>query len=83
MAFLPHALACSATFIAAIFSCSQGWTADPATYKHGVIIDLEGEIGPGLEQYVFRKLDAAKEASGYLWSWRLIVPAADSSSRWK
>ena len=65
-AFVARALACSATFIAAVVSCSLGWTAEPAVYKHGVIIDLAGEIGPGLEQYVFRKLDAAKEAGADL-----------------
>jgi membrane-bound serine protease (ClpP class) len=42
------------------------WAKDDATYKHGVIIDFNGEIGPGLEQYVLRKLEAAKEAGADL-----------------
>ena len=30
-------------------------------YHHGVIIRFDGEIGPGLEAYFYRKLEAAKE----------------------
>ena len=32
-----------------------------STYHHGVIIRFDGEIGPGLETYLYRKLDAAKQ----------------------
>jgi membrane-bound serine protease (ClpP class) len=39
---------------------------EPATYKHGVVIEFQGVIGPGLEQFFFRKLDAAKEAGADL-----------------
>ncbi len=63
---VARALPCSAAIAVAIFTCTKGRTAEPATYKHGVVIDLGGEIGPGLEQYVFRKLDAAKEAGADL-----------------
>ena len=63
---VAQAFTCSAAVAAAILCCNTGWTDEPATYKHGVIIDLAGEIGPGLEQYVFRKLDAAKEAGADL-----------------
>jgi membrane-bound serine protease (ClpP class) len=51
---------------AALVTCAIGNANEPATYKHGVIIPFEGEIGPGLEQYVFRKLEAAKEAGADL-----------------
>ncbi len=53
--------------VAAVLLASTAVAAtQPATYKHGVIIDLNGEIGPGLEQYVFRKLDSAQEAGADL-----------------
>jgi membrane-bound serine protease (ClpP class) len=57
---------------ACLASVALAWTGpaatadEVATYKHGVIIDLTGEIGPGLEQYIFRKLNAAKEAGADL-----------------
>jgi membrane-bound serine protease (ClpP class) len=54
-------LAYFAAIAAIVVFAPAGLAKEPVTYKHGVIIDLVGEIGPGLEQYVFRKLDAAKE----------------------
>ena len=51
--------------VAAVLLASTAVAAtQPATYKHGVIIDLNGEIGPGLEQYVFRKLDCGPGGRG-------------------
>ena len=39
----------------------RGIAKEPAKYHHAVIIHFEGEIRPGLESYLFRKLDAAKQ----------------------
>jgi membrane-bound serine protease (ClpP class) len=45
-----------------LLAAPQGFAAEPArTYHHGVIIRFRGEIGPGLERYLYRKLDAAKQ----------------------
>jgi membrane-bound serine protease (ClpP class) len=59
-------LACSSAVAIAVFTCTVGLANEPVTYKNGVVIDLAGVIDPGLEQYVFRKLDAAKEAGADL-----------------
>lgn len=58
-------LAVVAVFAAFLLGATASADEGP-TYKHGVIIDFDGEIGPGLEQYLFRKLDAAKEAGADL-----------------
>ena len=63
---LERSLVCFAAIAAIVFSATAALAEEPAKYKHGVIIDLDGEIGPGLEAYVFRKLDAAKEAGADL-----------------
>ena len=34
---------------------------EPAKYNRGVVIRFEGDILPGLQSYLYRKLDAAKE----------------------
>jgi membrane-bound serine protease (ClpP class) len=34
---------------------------EPAKYNRGVIIRFEGEIDPGLQAYLYRKLDAARQ----------------------
>ncbi len=34
---------------------------EPPQCHHGVIIRFDGEIGPGLESYLFRKLDTARQ----------------------
>ena len=39
----------------------EGFAKEPVRCHRGVIIRFEGEIGPGLERYLYRKLDAAKE----------------------
>ena len=44
-----------------LLAAGVGPAAEPVTYHHGVIIRFEGEILPGLQAYLYRKLDAAKE----------------------
>lgn len=39
----------------------EGSATEPARYHHGVIIRFEGEILPGLQTYLYRKLDAARQ----------------------
>lgn len=64
---LSHLWFLSLVVFGAVLSTAAAVAAkEPAVYKHGVIIPFEGEIGPGLERYVFRKLDAAKEAGADL-----------------
>ena len=45
---------------------SQAFAKEPAHYRHGVLIRFQGEILPGLQTYLFRKLDIAKEAGADL-----------------
>ncbi len=51
----------SALSIFAVMLCATCFAVESRAYKHGVIVPFDGEIGPGLVQFVFRKLDAAKE----------------------
>lgn len=45
-----------------LFAASEAPAREPAKKcNQGVIIRFEGEINPGLEAYLFRKLDVAKE----------------------
>jgi membrane-bound serine protease (ClpP class) len=59
-------LVAAVTIVAILPGGAVATSKEPATYKHGVIIEFNGEIGPGLEQFFFRKLDAAKEAGADL-----------------
>ena len=44
-----------------LLAAAEGIAKEPVKYHHGVIIRFEGEIGPGLEAYLNRKLEIAKE----------------------
>ncbi len=44
-----------------LLAAAEGIAKEPVKYHHGVIIRFDGEIGPGLEAYLKRKLEIAKE----------------------
>jgi len=44
-----------------LLAVPEGSAKEPAKYKLGVIIRFQGEILPGLETYLYRKLDVAKQ----------------------
>jgi membrane-bound serine protease (ClpP class) len=59
---------------ALLLAAPQGSAKEPAkTYRHAVVIRFEGEIGPGLARYLYRKLDAAKQQGA-----DLVILAIDS-----
>jgi len=46
---------------AILLAAPEASAKEPVTYHRGIIIRFQGEILPGLETYLFRKLDAAKQ----------------------
>ena len=44
-----------------LLAAPQVSAKEPVKYRHGVIILFQGEIHPGLEAYLYRKLDAARQ----------------------
>jgi len=66
MVRLRLAFSLAVASVAAMMVSASVLAAENHVYKHGIIIAFEGEIGPALEAYVFRKLDTAKEAGADL-----------------
>jgi membrane-bound serine protease (ClpP class) len=46
---------------ALLWAAAEGPAQEPVKCRRGVIIRFEGEIGPGPERYLYRKLEAAKQ----------------------
>ena len=44
-----------------LLGVAESSAKEPTAYGRGVLIRFEGEIGPGLQAYLYRKLDVAKE----------------------
>ncbi len=44
-----------------VLTSTEGFAKDSPKYHHGVIIPFDGEIGPALQSYFYRKLDAAHD----------------------
>ncbi|MGO9108246.1 MAG: NfeD family protein [Thermoguttaceae bacterium] len=46
---------------ALLLACPEGFAKEPVKYHHGVLIRFQGEILPGLQSYLCRKLDIAQQ----------------------
>ncbi len=46
---------------ALLLAAPNSFAKEPVKYHHGVIIRFQGEIGPRLQRYLYRQLDAAKQ----------------------
>ncbi len=73
----------SAVFVlAAIAACAHGGEpARRANYERGILIRLDGMVSPLLEQFLYRKLDAARELGADLLIFQIDSPGGflDSS----
>ena len=50
-----------------LLAAGEGYAEESAkAYHHAVIIHFEGEIGPGLASYLYRKLAAAKQPAAWV-----------------